>query len=229
MDLWEGVWVVLAAYNEKQSIGGVLEQLSQLPCRVVVVDDGSSDGTSAAALEHPVILLSHTVNLGQGAALQTGIRYVLQQSGSRIIVTFDADGQHDPEDISRLVAPVAAGDVDVALGTRFAAGARVADMPAARRRMLKLAVAFTRWSTGLKVSDTHNGLRALSAEAARQINITANRMAHATEILSQIRKKKLKYVEVPVNVRYTQYSLAKGQSLLEAVNVLWDIFSGDMR
>lgn len=229
MDLWQGVWIVIAAYNEVNSIGGVLAELSQLPCRIVVVDDGSTDGTHQAALEHPVAVLRHTVNLGQGAALQTGISYVLRQPGARVIVTYDADGQHDPQDITRLIAPLAEGQADVALGTRFGGGLKPAGIPAARLQMLKLAVFFTRLTTGLPVTDTHNGLRAFSAVAARQIRITSNRMAHASEILSQIHDRHIRFVEVPVNLRYTAYSLSKGQSILEAFNVLWDLLAGRLK
>jgi len=229
MDQWQGVWIVIPAYNEEKSIGDVLAELCRLPYKVIVVDDGSTDRTSQISLEYPVVLLRHAVNLGQGAALQTGLTYALSQPGIKAVVTYDADGQHDPQDINRLIAPVINAEADVALGTRFSKGAKTVNMPAGKRRVLKLAVAFTRLTTGLAVSDTHNGLRAFSAGAASQINITANRMAHASEILNQIHKLHLKITEVPVSVLYTPYSLSKGQSISEAVNILWDIFAGGLR
>ncbi len=203
MDQWQGVWIVIAAYNEEGSIGEVLAELSRLPCKIIVVDDGSTDLTSRTALEYPVTVLRHIVNLGQGAALQTGMSYALLQPDVTTIVTYDADGQHDPQDISRLIAPIASGDADAVLGTRFGAGAKAVGMPDGRRRLLKVAVAFTRLTTGLAVTDTHNGLRAFSAKAARQFNITSNRMAHASELLDQIHRLKLRFTEVPVSVRYT--------------------------
>jgi len=90
---------------------------------------------------------------------------------------------------------------------------------------LKLATVFTRLTTGLKISDTHNGLRAFKAEALRKFNITQNAMAHASEILSEIARNKLTYREVPVTIRYTEYSKSKGQSVSNAINILFELFS----
>jgi polyprenyl-phospho-N-acetylgalactosaminyl synthase len=219
--------VVMAAYNEAPAIGRVLDELCQLPCRVVVVDDGSTDGSSDAALNYPVTVLRHATNLGQGAALQTGITFALRDPAVQTIITFDADGQHDPADIARLEA--ALQNHDVALGSRFMAGGLAADMPAPKRLTLKLAVTITRWMTGLPLTDTHNGLRAFTRQAASQIRIRQNGMAHASEILSQVATLKLRYCEVPVRIRYTDYSKRKGQSIFNSLNILWDILGNKLR
>ncbi|MFN2420593.1 MAG: glycosyltransferase family 2 protein [Gemmatimonadota bacterium] len=152
----------------------------------MVVDDGSVDDTWERAARIPVALLRHACNLGQGAALQTGIRYARMQSDVRFVVTFDSDGQHSAADIRRLLAPLESGKYDVVFGSRFAAGGPSTGMPASRRHVLRLAVALTRLTTGLTVTDTHNGLRAFTAEAAGKIVIRQNGMAHASEILGQI-------------------------------------------
>lgn len=224
----ECIWVVVAAYNEAGVIEKVLRQLIQYPYRVVVVDDGSSDNTARVALGLPVTVLQHGVNLGQGAALQTGITYALK-AGARYIVTFDADGQHRAEDISKMIEQCQGGGYDVALGTRFGAGGLAVNITWRKNIVLRIAIVLTRWMTGLKVTDTHNGLRVFSRRAAEQIRITQNGMAHASEILTQISAKKLTYIEVPVTITYTDYSLKKGQSLWNGVNILWELLTGRMK
>ena len=215
------VWIVMPAFNEAGSLGEVLGKLARFPWNIVVVDDGSSDGTAKQAVGPRVHLCRHLINLGQGAALQTGIRYALQ-NGARYIVTYDADGQHRPEDIENLLRPVVSGQYDVALGTRFAHTESIRSIPPTRRFLLRAAAAYTKWTVGLPVTDTHNGLRAFSAKAAERLRIVQNRMSHATEILHQIRQHGMKFVEVPVHIRYTAYSVRKGQSSLNAVTILCD-------
>lgn len=240
------IFVIIPAYNEGQVIEQVIEEIFEMEeemkndanrpdyaqdlskdiyIQIVIVDDGSSDNTNSTVsgmlnTRIGLHLLRHIVNLGQGAALATGIQYALNK-GAQIIVTFDADGQHDPADIIRLVAPVAAGEVDIALGSRFLTGA--AKIPWPRRFLLKTAVLFTGLTDQIWLSDAHNGLRALSTSAAQKIKITQNRMAHASEIVSEIARLKLRYVEVPVNVRYTEYSRHKGQRASDALNIMIEL------
>ncbi len=216
----DNVWIVIPAFNEKTALPNVLPSLSSY--NVVVVDDGSNDGTADASLSGRAHWLRHIINLGQGAALQTGIDYALEQ-GAEIIVSFDADGQMDPADIPALIAPLVKKEADVALGTRFGAGSSVT-IPAARRLILHLGRIFTNLSSGLQLSDTHNGFRAFTRDAAKKIKIKQNRMAHASEIIETIAKEKLRVREVPVSIRYTDYSKAKGQRSWGFLNILWDLF-----
>jgi glycosyltransferase involved in cell wall biosynthesis len=220
------VWVVIPAYNEAKVLGEVLGELRRYDpsYNIVVVDDGSSDCTADVAKRAGVHVVIHPVNLGQGAALATGIEYALQK-GAGVVVTFDADGQMRPEDIGLLVNQVVDSEIDVALGSRFLTSPPEG-MPLTKRIGLKLATVLTRLTTGLNITDTHNGIRAFKAEALRRIAITQNRMAHASEILSEIARNKLRYKEVPVTIRYTKYSRAKGQSILNAINILFELFSG---
>ena len=223
------IWIIIPAYNESQTLPQVVAQLVPSGHRIVVVDDGSSDDSAQRVLEFPVTLLRHAVNLGQGAAIQTGLDYVLRQPSVRFIVTFDADGQHDAGDISKMIEPLLLGSFEVVLGSRFIPGGEAVGIGVWRRFVLWLAVLFTRVATGLAITDTHNGLRAFTVEAARKLSITQNRMAHASEILSQIARHHLKYCEVPVKVTYTVYSRAKGQQLIECINILWDMIAGKLR
>ncbi|MCX7013371.1 MAG: glycosyltransferase family 2 protein [Candidatus Sumerlaeota bacterium] len=222
------VWIVVAAFNEAQAIAGVLRSLIPLGHSIVVVDDGSSDDTTAAVRQLPVHSLRHPINLGQGAALQTGIDYALHR-GAEFLVTFDADGQHRAEDVPPLLQPVLAGECDVALGTRFRHPESRTAIPPVRRIVLRLATRFTRLTSGIRVTDTHNGLRALNRRAAERIRITLNRMAHASEILEQISRQRLRIQEVDVRIVYDRYSTRKGQRSLNALNILVDLLQRRLR
>ena len=223
------VWVVVPAYNEGAIISETLASLTALPYRVVVVDDGSADDTWERARDAGATVLRHACNLGQGAALQTGFTYALRQRDTGYVVSFDADGQHNAADIPRMLAPLLQGDCDVTLASRFAPGGVANDIPASKKFALRLAVLLARAMNGLPLTDTHNGLRAFTAAAARQISLSQNGMAHASEILSQIASRKLRFREVPATVRYTAYSRAKGQSLSNGLNIIWDILMARIR
>ncbi len=218
----ESVWIVIPAFNEGAVLGGVLQSVRQTYPNVLVVDDASADETARVARQAGAHLVRHPVNLGQGAALQTGFEYALA-AGASHIVTFDADGQHHVEDIANMLTRLGTSGADLALGSRFI-GAAVG-MTAGRRRLLRAATLFTMLTTGLKLTDCHNGLRVLTAHAARQLTLRQNRMAHASEILANIRKQRLSFIEVPVTISYTDYSRAKGQSYGDAFAICRDLFA----
>ena len=214
-------WVVVPAFNEEGVIRAVIDKLSRCPYKLVVVDDRSTDNTLLQIEGTRAHVLRHVVNLGQGAALQTGIAYALQ-NGAQYIVTFDSDGQHLPEDIPRMLEPLLKGECDVTLGTRFSKGGKAIDIPPVKKLFLKCATHLTRLTTGLEITDTHNGFRAFRAGAAQKLCITQNRMAHASQILSQIASRKMVYREVPTSILYTDYSVAKGQRMSNAFNIVWE-------
>jgi len=218
-----GTFVIVPAYNEARTIGAVLSALTGICTDLVVVDDGSRDETPAIARRYAPYVLRHMINRGQGAALQTGIEFALQR-GAKIIVTFDADGQHSVRDIDALVQPIAGGECEITLGSRFLG--RTMRMPLPRRMMLKAAILFTQILSQVKLTDTHNGLRAFSRRSAERIVITNDRMAHASELIDIIRDLHMPFREVPVKIRYTKYSLAKGQSMRGATRVLFDYVVG---
>jgi glycosyltransferase involved in cell wall biosynthesis len=216
-------FIVIAAFNEAACVGDVVREVRVRYPDVVVVDDGSNDATAEQARDAGAIVLSHAINRGQGAALQTGMDYALQH-GAEAIVTFDADGQHRAEDIETLLAPVRDRAFDVALGSRFLHGDP--SIPPMRKLTLRLAVIFTRWVSGIRVTDTHNGLRAFSRDAAARIAIRQDRMAHASEILDTIARYRMRYCEVPTDVRYTTHSLRKGQRSSAAFRIALDFLLG---
>jgi glycosyltransferase involved in cell wall biosynthesis len=220
------IWVVVAAYNEAERLEATLRDLltnGPAGLDVVVVDDGSTDDTRGVAMRFPVWTVRHPVNCGQGAALRTGIAFALDRGG-QIIVTFDGDGQHDAADIAALVAPIVERRSDVVLGSRFLG--RASGMPAARRALLLAARWFTRIVSRVAVTDPHNGLRAFSRHAAREIRIAQDGMAHASEIVEQLPARRLRFCEAPVTVRYTPATLAKGQRPWNAIRIVGQLIAG---
>ena len=219
-------WIVVPAFNEEKVVGSVISRLLDYFTNIVVVDDCSTDKTNGVSRDNGAIVIRHSVNLGQGAALQTGIDYALRMNAN-FIVTFDADGQHQVEDALKLVNAILSSDggVDIVMGSRFL-GIEPIGMPKAKRILLKLAVLFTLLTTGVRMTDAHNGLRVISSSAARKIQISQNGMAHASEIIHQIRRHKLNFSEIPVQVVYTQYSLSKGQRLSNSLKIVTDLALG---
>lgn len=214
------LWVVIPAYNEGEVIRGVIAEVRRVCPNVVLVDDGSADDTADHARSAGATVLRHPINLGQGAALQTGIEFAKRQN-AEFVVTFDADGQHDINDVLPMINLLRERNLDVVLGSRFIG--KVVGMTAARRALLYAAVLFTRVTTGMKLTDAHNGLRVFTLRAIEHISLCHNRMAHASEILEQIAHAKLAYAEYGNTVRYTEYSRAKGQKASNAINILVDL------
>ena len=215
-------WVIVPAYNEEHAVGGVVRALRLEGWRTVVVDDGSTDETAAVAARHGAVVLRHAVNVGQGAALRTGFAFVLGLPSARHVVTFDADGQHSIADLPEVVTPLARGDADVVLGSRFLGASSLNQVPPVRRLALRAGAAMARRSTGLALTDTHNGFRGFTTSALRRLELHQDRMAHASELLLEIARTRCRVTEVPVQVIYTAYSLRKGQRLIDAVSILWD-------
>lgn len=214
---------IIPAYNEQQAIAQVVNEVKDKVSSVVVVDDGSADKTATMAQQAGAIVLTHFLNRGQGAALQTGINFALENSAD-IIVTFDADGQHQADEIEKITKPLLLGQADVVLGSRFLI--KNYQIPLLKKMVLKLALWVTWLYTGLTITDVHNGFRAFSKKAAGLIGIKQDGMAHASEILEQIKKYDLRYLEVPVTINYTAYSLQKGQKLSNSFKIFWDLILG---
>lgn len=222
MRLNSSVFVVVPAYNESRVIRETMQPLIAMGFSVVVVDDASTDGTAAALKGLPLYVLRHRLNRGAGASTQTGMSFALAH-GARYIVHFDADGQHRAEDIPVMLAPLLAGQADVVLASRFMRPADRAAVPRARRLLLRGGVIFNGLLTGMWLTDAHCGLRAFTAEAAARIDIRERGFAHGSELLQQIRRARVRCIEQPAMVSYTEYSMAKGQSPLNAVRIVFDL------
>lgn len=217
-------WIVIPMYNEGTVVGDVVRSLQPTFEHIVCIDDGSTDDSADAAAAAGAVVVKHPINLGQGAALQTGIEYALQDPELGCIVTFDADGQHRVVDALEMSERVLSDEADIVLGSRFLDDRT--QLSSMKRLVLKTAALQSKLSTGLDLTDAHNGLRAFNSYVAKNMGLTQNRMAHASELINRIAEIKPRYVEHPVEIIYTDYSKTKGQSLLNAVNILVELFMG---
>jgi len=216
------VWIVVPAYNEAGIIGDVIGQLRSAFANVVCVDDGSADDTGDIALRAGAHLVRHPVNLGQGAAIQTGVEYARSRPGAQVFATFDADGQHRVTDVLAMIDRLHSDSADIVIGTRFGPG--VSRPPLLKRVVLQTAAALSPRGRRLGLTDTNNGLRVFNKTVADRLDITMNGMSHATEFIMLIDENRWRVAEQPVEVLYTEYSSAKGQPLLNGVNIIVDGF-----
>lgn len=221
MTLHDDVVVVVPMYNESAVVGTVVADLRQAFPNVVCIDDGSADDSATVARSAGARVLVHSVNLGQGAALETGFDFVRKHTTARYVVTFDSDGQHDVSDAVAMVAAARSTGVDVVLGSRNLG--RTQGQTYARRLLLRAALRYSRAVSGLALTDTHNGLRVLTRHSLDRIVLRQNGSAHASELESLIARHALSWVEHPVTIAYSDYSRRKGQSALNAVNVVYDM------
>ncbi|KXB79674.1 glycosyltransferase, group 2 family protein [Varibaculum cambriense] len=217
----DDTWVIIPVYNEDQVIGQVVKGLLPTFPHVACIDDGSRDSSATVAAAAGATVIRHPVNLGQGAGLQTGIEYVRAFTSAKYLLTFDADGQHRVEDGLAMVEQAEKEDLAIVFGSRFLSSqTQVGWM---KRLVLKTAARVTANRTGMQLTDAHNGLRVLRRDAFEQVNLLQNRMAHASEIVAQLARTRLPWAEHSVFIRYTDYSKAKGQSLLNSINILTEL------
>lgn len=215
--------IIVPAYNEAEVIPATLQTLrtslkkQNIKSDILVVDDGSSDGTGQIALPYTDYLLTHKKNCGLGAALATGIEYA-RRADYDFCVTFDSDGQHDAQDISKALTKLQEGYYDIVIGSRFI-GSHYG-MPKSRRVVLFLGNLITFLFFGIWTSDSQSGFRGLSRRAIHALNLTSNRMEVSSEFFGEIQRLKLKFVEIPIHIRYTAYSLKKGQKNSQSASVL---------
>ncbi|BAU98723.1 glycosyltransferase family 2 protein [Aurantimicrobium minutum] len=214
-------WIVIPLYNEETVIGEVVKELRAQFKYVVCIDDGSADNSATIAEEAGAIVIKHPINLGQGAALQTGIEYALQNKECEYIVTFDADGQHQLIDAQNMLSLAREKKLGMVFGSRFLDSRTKPGF--AKKIILKTAVWVSNLMSPIKLTDAHNGLRVLSRQAAENLDLKQDRMAHASEIVVQLGKTQLPWAEYPVEVLYTEYSKSKGQPIINAVNILVEL------
>lgn len=218
-------WLVIPCYNEGSVIQDVIENARQTFPNIVAVNDGSADDSAARIHAAGAHLVNHPVNLGQGAAIQTGVEYARMQPGAKYFVTFDADGQHQVKDVVKMVNRLRTEEIDIVVGTRFGRPRSADDqVPWIKRVVLKTVVFLSPRTRRLGLTDAHNGLRAFNKKAAMELNLRMNGMSHASEFVSIMDERKWRVAEEPVDILYTEYSMSKGQSLINGVNILADGF-----
>lgn len=211
------IYVVMPAYNESKTIKKVIEDIRERNLNIVVIDDGSHDETYEIAAEstsHTGSVYRHVINRGLGAALETGIKAALAKNAD-IIVTFDADGQHDPDDIIPVCKPIMEKRADVVIGTR-----NFNEMPASKKFGNTVMDIITRIFYGIHVKDSQSGLRAFNRKAAGVLDINSRGYGVSSEIIGEIKRYNLKVEEVEIKTIYTDYSMSKGTNLTVGLKIL---------
>lgn len=217
------VWLVVPCFNEGTVIEDVLRNALRTFPNIVAVDDGSADDSAAAIHRAGAHLVRHPVNLGQGAAIQTGVEYARAQPGAQYFVTFDADGQHQVKDVQAMVERLRREPLDIIVGTRFGRPRSADDqVPMIKRIVLKTVVLLSPRTRRLGLTDAHNGLRVFNRTVAEDLNLRMNGMSHASEFVDLMDQRGWRTGEQPVDILYTEYSMSKGQSLLNGINIVSD-------
>ncbi len=226
------VAVVVPCYNEsKEMVTKQIKALSNAGYFLVLVDDGSINPIWRDVSDNHIngVCIRHSVNLGQGAALETGFSFVRTNIAEfDAIATFDADGQHQVDSLDLALEALEERDVDIVLGSRFLENKSISEFKGGSFKyfILRFAAKIARISLGIKVTDRHNGLRAIKTRALQNIKITQNGFGHADEILRMIKSCNLKFSEVQTEIEYSQYSKSKGQPILNAFQIVFDRFMG---
>ncbi|WP_440946603.1 glycosyltransferase family 2 protein [Methanosarcina sp. T3] len=196
----QNITVVLPAFNEEVSIGSIVLLTKHYSDNVIVIDDGSSDRTAAIARKAGAYVVVHEVNKGKGAALKTGFE-AAADLGADIIVTMDSDGQHNPDEIPKLVAPIIAGHADMVNGSRYLSHTDK-NTPIYRRVGQTILDRATNMNSGLQITDSQSGFRAFAASAKNVFRFNAQGMAIESEMLADAGRSGLRIKEVEIGVRY---------------------------
>lgn len=212
--------IVIPAFNESEVIHKVLKSLPKRlkgisDIDIVVVNDGSTDETLKEIIAANANFVNHLINRGVGAATKTGIHWASDKNAD-IVVTFDADGQHHPGDIEKIIKPILAKKADVVIGSRFKRQQRV---PLDRLFLNWFANIATLFLFGIYSTDSQSGLRAFSKKALKLVDFKAERMEFSSEVLLEAKRHNLKIAEVPIHAIYTDYSREKGQKNLNAIPI----------
>ncbi len=212
------VIAVIPAYNEEKSIAGVVLNTKKYVDKVLVIDDGSTDNTYENSKNVGAIVIKQIINRGAGAATWTGIQAALKIEAD-IIVTIDADGQHLPSDIPRLIKPILENEADVVIGSRFKEN--MAGAPFIKKIGNILLNKITFLFYGINIMDTQSGFKALTRESASLINISIDRYGFCSEIIGEIRKNNLRFVEISVPAIYLDK--IKGTTTYDGIKILFDL------
>lgn len=219
------VAIIIPVYNEEEVVRDVIFELRNKRKNdiIIAINDGSSDNSNSVLTQiENIYVLNHELNLGQGAAIQTGISFA-RQLGVKYVVTFDSDGQHDSKDIEPFLSELILNKRDIVIGSRFLVGSST-NISLFKKYFLKLSTFFTFFTSGIKLSDSHNGFRIINIGDNPKFELTHNGMSHASEVVDLISDLNLNYSELPCNIQYTEYSIAKGQSVWNSINIILELF-----
>ena len=221
MKNFNNIYILIPVFNEEKIIEETINNLKVYFDHILIINDGSTDKTSAILENLDVIKINHPINLGQGAAIKTGIEYILKFSNADAVVTFDADGQHSVDDAILFAEKITTIKEEIIFGSRFLGFEK--NIPFFKRLLLKTAIYFTNLIYTVKMTDTHNGLKAIKRSCLEKLELNISGYGFETEIIMNISKNKILFKEEPTNVIYTEYSLSKGQSIFNAIKIFEEI------
>ena len=220
--MFDNVYILIPVFNEERKIKSVISELLPSFKNIVAVNDGSTDSTQEILESLDVVILRHSINLGAGAAISTGFRFIQNQKNAQAVVTFDADGQHSVEDAKAFAREILLCEEEVIFGSRFIKSK--SNIPTIKRIVLSVVVFFTNLLSKVNLSDAHNGLKAIKKSALKQIDINIDQYGYESQIINEVSKKGITYKEMPTNTIYTEYSKNKGQKLNNGLIILEDLF-----
>ena len=221
MKYFDNIYILIPVFNEKKVIKKLILNLKKNFKYIIAVNDGSYDGNREILEELDIILINHPINLGQGAAIKTGLEYINNYLNGHAVITFDADGQHSVEDAVLFADNILTTDKDIIFGSRFIKNS--VNVPFLKKIMLKTATLITNQFLSLNLTDTHNGLKAIKTSVLQKINLSIDGYAFETELIIEIAKNQIPYIELPTDIKYTEYSKQKGQGILNSIRIFEDI------
>jgi len=218
---FKDVYVIVPAFNEQNVIKDIINNLLKDFSNVIVINDGSNDKTLETINDLDIKILNHEINLGVGAAVQTGFDYVSNIPDAKAVITFDADGQHLVDDAVAMAKEIMICDEGIIFGTRFPKHSK--NIPMVKRIVLKLIAKITDLVTGVSLSDAHNGLKAYKVSIIKELELQFSSYSYESELITQVAKKKIDYKEMSTDIKYTSYSIKKGQKLLNGLLIIEDL------
>ena len=218
---FKDIYVIVPAFNEQNVIKDIINNLLKNFSNVIVINDGSNDKTLEIINDLDIKILNHEINLGVGAAVQTGFDYVSNIPGAKAVITFDADGQHLVDDAVAMAKEILICDEGIIFGTRFPKHSK--NIPKVKRIVLKLIAKITDLVTGVTLSDAHNGLKAYKVSTIKELELQFSSYSYESELITQVAKKKIDYKEMSTDIKYTSYSIKKGQKLLNGLLIIEDL------
>ncbi len=218
---FDNIYILVPVFNENKVIRNTLNELLKFFSNIIVVNDGSTDNTIDKLDDLNIALLNHEINLGVGAAVQTGFDYVEKIHDSYAVITFDADGQHSVEDAVSMAKEIQICNEEIIFGSRFIKHQK--NVPLVKRNVLKVIAFITKIATGIDLTDAHNGLKAYKVSAIRKLKLQFSGYSYESELITEVAKKNISYKELSTNIKYTEYSIKKGQKLTNGLLIIEDL------
>ncbi|MBQ6443065.1 MAG: glycosyltransferase family 2 protein [Methanosphaera sp.] len=223
------IYIILSSYNEEDTLEEVVDGLVERGFKVLIIDDGSKDNTPAIAKNlvrkyNPMVFYyRHRINVGLGGAIKTGIKAALKR-GADIMITFDADGQHNPDDLYNMYPPLQEGKADIVIASRD-----FSDMPTGRRFGNTVMNYITYIFQGKMVTDSQSGLRAFTNETARKLDLKSPQYGISSEIIGEIKRKNLRFMEVPMTTIYDERTIQKGTNTTVGIKIVLEFINETLK